>query len=226
MNDFKERIRYVEPKGKEYKRRISRPKKNNQRYNGKFIKRVIAILLATGTIVGVKGCTTGARGSDTINTINEVQEHNLKSSDLQMSQELYGKIMELKSELEEAERNNFENISNIQLINYLSELDDLYLEILKSKVSTITGLDTSEFTLIAPDSSGSDCTLIKDSDRINGIGISMNSKQIDDYMRDIGTLRILSEDANSEDIKRAKFEEYILCYVKKIRWFSNFKNGN
>lgn len=226
MNEFKEALRF-QPEEKDRMTSSKRKRRTNIKGHrtiyGKFLGRILAVVLVAGVVAGVtKGC--GEITEEKIDTLPEAAEHNLKSSDLQIPQELYERIIALKSELEVAKQNDFEDISNIQLINYLSELKDLYLEILKSKVSTITGLDTSEFTLIEPNPSGSNSTLIKDPNKIEGIG-AINSEYANGYMNDIGTLKNLAEDANSEDMNRSKLQKYILDYGKKLDGLTTLRMG-
>ena len=223
MDNFREGLKYNpnERDKREITGRTSRRK--SQRYNAKKIirRRIMSLILAGTLTVGIgAGIKTAVDSHDEkyVSNIEEMQKYNIKSQDLQISPELYEQVMKLSAEIENADENNFKGVSNYELANYYQEMSVLYLNLLKEKVSTVTGMKTSDFTLIAPSAHGSEVTgtAVKDVDRISGVGVSLKSDEMDKYMLDVLELEDYSKQILNGDVDRDKLEDKLIDFKDEL----------
>ena len=184
----------------------------------------MALALAGGLIVGGIGIGTAIREGlkeheeKYISNMEEIENYHITAQDLQISPELYEQVMRLHEELEQSDENEFEGVSNAEMAGYYSEMAELYLDVLKGKISTVTGLKPSEFTLVAPSAHGTEITgtAIKDPEMISGVGFSVDSDEIDNYMEDILTLRDYSSQIRNGDVDRSSLEHNLMKYNEKL----------
>lgn len=200
MNDFKESLRYDT---KENNRREIRGRttSKNQRYRARVALRnkLIALTLAGTLTIGagtaiVKGAMNSHEEKYISNT-EEMKKYNISAQDLQITPESYEQVLKLSQEIGNMDKKELAELSDEQLCSYFGELSDLYLKLLKEKVSTLTGMDTNEFTLVAPSAHGTEVggTAIKDTEMLLGKGVYLKSDEIDEYMLDVLQLREYSE---------------------------------
>ena len=229
MNEYRDSLKY-NPSYRREDTRIKITGKRTQRDNKKYRarqlmkRRIMALALAGGMTVGAIGIgATIKKFSEVqeekyVSNMEEIEKYNITAQDLQISPQIYEHIMSLSEELDQAKQNKFNGISNTELAEYYSEMAELYLDILKGKISTVTGMKTSEFTLVAPSSSGTEQigTQVKDRDMLSAIGINLNSDEIDDYMNDILNLRNYRSQIANEDINRDRLENKLMDYKDEL----------
>lgn len=240
MNEFQKSIRYTpyeDTHRRNYKNNThrdtqkrtitgKRPVRKSKEYRIKqaMKQRMIALALAGGLVVGGIGIGTAvknfleAQEEKYVSNIEEMEKYNITAQDLQILPELFEHVMNLNEELEQANENGFEDVSNPELAGYYSEMSDLYLDLLKGKISTVTGLNPNEFTLVAPSAHGTEITgtAVKDPEMLSGVGINLKSIEIDEYMGDILTLREYSSQISKGDIDRSSLESKLMDYKDKL----------
>lgn len=228
MNDYKKSLRYDPSHNEDDKRPITgrRTVRKSKEYRVRqaMKQRIIALALAGGLTAGAVGVIVGVKNHQReqeeryISNMEEILRYNITAQDLQISPELYEQVISLTSGLEEADQKDFEGVSNFELADYYSEMSDLYLNLLKGKVSNVTGMKTSEFTLVAPSAHGTEITgtAVKDPDMLNDIGVSIKSDEIDEYMLDVVDLKKYSSQIKNGDVDRSKLESRLMNYKDKL----------
>lgn len=228
MNEFKRSLKYEPNKGRDNKRKITGRTsiKESKRLKAlEAIKRKLIVLaLAGGLAVGGLGIGMAIKNAiqekedKYVSNLEEMEKYNITPQDLQISPELYEHVMSLSEELEQADETEFKEVSNSELADYYSEMADLYLDVLKGKVSTITGMKTSEFTLVAPSAHGSEVigTTVKDPEMIYNVGIKLDSSEIDNYMNDILELRNYSTQITNGDVDRRQAESRLMYFKERL----------
>lgn len=228
MSDYKNSLRYNPSHDEGDRRKITgkRTVRKSKKYRARqaMKQRIIALALAGGIAAGAIGTIVGIKSHQQeqeekyISNMEEILRYNINAQDLQISPELYEQVMNLTSELEEADQKDFEGVSNLELAEYYSEMSDLYLNLLKGKVSTVTGMKTSEFTLVAPSAHGTEITgtAVKDPEMLHGIRVSLKSDEIDEYMLDVVDLKEYSSQIKNGDVDRSKLESKLMNYKDKL----------
>lgn len=228
MNEFKSSLRY-NPYAQSTQRRTINGRKTvrkSKAYRARqaMKQRIMALVLAGGITAGAVGIGTAVKDyrqsqeEKYISNIEEIEKYNITAQDLQISPELYEQVMSLTAQLEETDQKDFEEVSNLELAGYYSEMAELYLNLLKGKVSTLTGMKTSEFTLVAPSAHGTEITgtAVKDPEMLSGVGVTLESTEIDDYMNDVLDLRQYSSQIKNGDVNRNKLESKLMEYKDKL----------
>ena len=226
MNNYKNSLRYNPSHDEDSRRTITGKKtvRKSKKYRTRQAMKQRIIALAGGLTAGAVGVIVGIKNHQReqeeryISNMEEILRYNITAQDLQISPELYEQVMSLTSELEEADQKDFEGVSNLELADYYSEMSDLYLNLLKGKVSNVTGMKTSEFTLVAPSAHGTEVTgtAVKDPEMLYGIGVSIKSGEIDEYMLDVVDLKEYSSQIKNGDVDRSKLESKLMNYKDKL----------
>lgn len=221
MSDYRDSLKYDVTQ-----RNITgkRTTKTSQRYKARKAarNRAIAVVLAGAMTVGlgkfIAGKSVEKYEEKFVSNIEEIEKYNLNAQDLQLSAETYEHFMEFSEEIKEQDKNKFRDVSNNELADYFSEMEQLYLRILKEKISSVTGMTIDEFTLVAPSAHGTETygTKIKDPLMQRGIGIALKSDDIDNYMNDILDIRDYAGQILNSDVDRDKLEAKLVQYNETL----------
>lgn len=219
MDDFRQGLRY-DPNKREIKGRTTRKSKQ---YRAKRARRqrIMALVLTGSIALGAVGIGTAIKNKKEekyVSNMEEMQKYNVNAQDLQIFPETYEHIMSLTEELDELEKNDFKKVANMEIAGYFDEMSDLYLSILKEKVATVTGMSVDEFTLVAPSVEGTYVigTQVKDKDMMFGVGVSLKSKEVDDYMNALVNARDYAYSIEYEDVNRSRLINKLMDYKEQL----------
>lgn len=199
---------------------IKKPQTSKKRFTTKH--KFVAAMLAVGAItIGGMAIHAGQEKQPLdINPSNQIQEFNIKAQTLGISQELYDKALQLENDVEVL---NLDELSNSELSSYFNKISEIELDILKQKVSSLTGMKTNEFSLWAPGVEGGEATdtrvVVKDEFSNSGYKIKhhIQSNEINKYMNDILHAREYSQQLNNNEGNRNKIEKELLEMKDSIR---------
>lgn len=207
--------------------------KNSRRYTSKEImrNRLIALALAgvaaIGVGIGTKSLMDRAKEEKYVSNFEEINQYDVQAQQLGISQELYDKIMQFKERMDKID---FEQVSNDTMASYFSEISNLYLNILKSKVSSVIGKPINEFRLSAPKMIGGVMagTRILEDDSEKCIG-TVESKEIDEYMNDILYARDQYDTLTYGNVDRKRLEKDLLKMTEglgEVMTINLLRDGN
>lgn len=199
---------------------IRKPKTSSKRFTTKH--KFIAAMLAVGAItIGGMAINAGQEKQPIdIKPSNQIEEFNIKAQTLGISQELYDKALQIENEVEVL---NLDELSNSELSSYFNQIAELELDILKQKVSTLTGMKTNEFSLWAPGIEGGEPidtrVVVRDEFSNSGYEIKhqIQSNEINNYMNEILYARQYSQQLNNNEGNRNKLEKELLEMKDSIR---------
>lgn len=192
---------------------IKKPKTSKKRFTTKH--KIVAAMLAVGaiTISGMAIRAGQEKQPINIKSSNQIEEFNIKAQTLGISQELYDKALQLENEVEVL---NLDELSNSELSSYFNQIAELELDLLKQKVSTLTGMKTNEFLLWAPGVEGGvpidTRVVVKDEFSNSGYETKhqIQSSEINNYMNEILHAREYSQQLKNDDVNRNKMEKELL----------------
>lgn len=165
-------------------------------------------MITVALIASVVGFNLSKNNKDNfVSNFNEIEQYNISSSELNLSQDSLEQAQKLYEEIESLDMST---VSNIELASYFEQISDMQLDLMKEKVSNLIGKRTYDFTLVAP-SKNEDFSHTRVCDENMELCLAQTkSSYIDDIMQDILKGRRIAEQMVNGNINRKKSEKELI----------------